>query len=287
MDPEAPDLDDYLGEVGRLCLNELAVRGDMTVVGGVQKYTIPCNWKFAADNVWDYYHASITHSSALMANHMPTLRRPVSGPGSFQPEHLFIPGEYGHVLSGPVMTPERQKQMSSLMVQTDWRERPEAKESLGELGMRASGHPHVFPNMWITFPGFAQVSLRLPKGPGKTEIWWFTFVDKNTAKEDQMKGVHHAVSHFGPAGMFEQEDGENWGESTHGTRGTVIKHYPLNYAMNIGRGNLAGSENEPPHVDATLNEHGQLWHYRSWAEWMAAESWADLRANHSKPEGTV
>ncbi len=41
LDPEAPELYDYLGEVGRLSLDYLAVRGEIQVVGGVQKYTIP------------------------------------------------------------------------------------------------------------------------------------------------------------------------------------------------------------------------------------------------------
>ena len=41
----------------------LAERGDeQMVVGGIQKYTIGCNWKFAADNVWDFYH-TVTHVS--------------------------------------------------------------------------------------------------------------------------------------------------------------------------------------------------------------------------------
>ena len=31
-----------------------------------------------------------------------------------------------------------------------------------------------------------------------------------------------------------------------------------------------------------VNEHGQLWTYRAWAEWMDAESWAALRQNHSR-----
>ena len=42
----------------------LAERGvEVAVVGGIQKYTIGCNWKFAADNVWDYYHV-VTHQSS-------------------------------------------------------------------------------------------------------------------------------------------------------------------------------------------------------------------------------
>ena len=29
-----------------------------------------------------------------------------------------------------------------------------------------------------------------------------------------------------------------------------------------------------------VNEHAQLWYYRSWAEWMAADSWLELLAYH-------
>src|SRR5438874_2126241 len=64
LDPEAPSLDEYLGAVGRMGIDQLVARGDTMVIGGITKYTIQCNWKFAVDNVWDYYHASITHASA-------------------------------------------------------------------------------------------------------------------------------------------------------------------------------------------------------------------------------
>src|SRR6476620_1181158 len=47
LDPDAPDLYDYLGEVGRIGLGILGARGDMKFVGGVQKYIIGCNWKLA------------------------------------------------------------------------------------------------------------------------------------------------------------------------------------------------------------------------------------------------
>ncbi len=58
MDPQAPGLVDYLGDVGRIGLDLLAQRGEaMEMVPGVQKYTIPCNWKLSVDNVWDWYHA--------------------------------------------------------------------------------------------------------------------------------------------------------------------------------------------------------------------------------------
>jgi hypothetical protein len=88
--------------------------------------------------------------------------------------------------------------------------------------------------------------------------------------------------------MLEQDDGENWGESTRGTMGTIIRKHPLHYAMGIGHGELIREEETPaPYVLPPVNEHAQLWLYRAWSEWMAADSWSDLKANHSKPEGTI
>jgi len=63
MDDSAPPLEDYLGPTGRLSLDLLAVR-DVKIVPGVQKFMIDCNWRFAVDNVADWYHAQITHMSA-------------------------------------------------------------------------------------------------------------------------------------------------------------------------------------------------------------------------------
>jgi hypothetical protein len=70
--------------------------------------------------------------------------------------------------------------------------------------------------------------------------------------------------------------------------GTVIRQHPLNYAMNIGRGEVIEEEGGPPHVETHVNEHAQLWLYRSWSEWMAAESWQELKNNHSPvPRGYI
>jgi hypothetical protein len=58
--------------------------------------------------------------------------------------------------------------------------------------------------------------------------------------------------------------------------------------MNIGRGEVIEDELSPPRVEASsTSEHPQLWHYRAWAAWMAADSWAELRANHPTPQGTL
>lgn len=67
-----------------------------------------------------------------------------------------------------------------------------------------------------------------------------------------------------------------------GMVGKVSGRYPLNYSMNLGRGEIINEEGGPPHIySKAVNEHPQLWHYRAWADWMSAESWNDLKANHT------
>jgi 3-phenylpropionate/trans-cinnamate dioxygenase alpha subunit len=155
---------------------------------------------------------------------------------------------------------------------------------MGRIGIQAGGHPHIFPNMWITGN---QVWLRLPKGPMKTELWAFLMLDKNLPREEKKRLINMAEHGFGPAGLWEQDDGENWDQSTRGMVGVVAKRAPLHYGMNLGRGEIIDEEGGPPYIETHINEHAQLWHYRSWAEWMAAMSWQDLKNNHSQPTGTL
>jgi 3-phenylpropionate/trans-cinnamate dioxygenase alpha subunit len=193
-------------------------------------------------------------------------------------------GDYGHALSGPRITDEQIATEDDWMLDQTWRGREEVKQTLGEVGRHAGGHINVFPNLWI-MQGHNQVSLRLPMGPKKTQIWWFTFAYEGMKPEDKSRMVSRAVHHNGPAGMFEIDDGENWGESTRGMVGAVSSRFPLNYAMNLGGAQVIEEEGEPKHIDSTVSEHAQLWFYESWSEWMASESWQDIRENHSASPG--
>jgi hypothetical protein len=114
-------------------------------------------------------------------------------------------------------------------------------------------------------------------------MWWFTLLEDSLEPDAYKQRVSRANHNFGPAGSLEQEDGENWGESTRGTRGVVSQRYPLNYAMNLKHGEVQHEEGGPPFIEAKVNEHGQLWTYRAWADYMGAESWAELKANRTEP----
>jgi len=92
---------------------------------------------------------------------------------------------------------------------------------------------------------------------------------------------------FGPAGMLEQDDGENWSQSTLATRSPVARRHPLNYSMNLGRGHIAESQPGLPSIETHINEHAQLWTYRAWADWMTAADWPALKRDHAMPAGVV
>ena len=284
MDHEAPALDDYLGEVGRVGLSMAAAHGDVAVVDGVQKNVLGCNWKLAVDNLFDWYHVQISHASAPMSGYLPKL--------PYKDEDQIVSlGEYGHAISGPRSTPEMREaaaRASSEVPLFDerWRDTPEALAALGPVGVASRGHPNIFPNLWIASSG-VQLCLRLPRGPFATEIWWFTLLDRNMSPERRRASVQRMNHTFGPAGMLEQDDGENWSQSTLATRSPVARRHPLNYSMNLGRGHIAEIQPGLPSIETHINEHAQLWTYRAWADWMTAADWPALKRDHALPAGVV
>jgi phenylpropionate dioxygenase-like ring-hydroxylating dioxygenase large terminal subunit len=300
MDPDAPDLEEFLGPVGRLGIDYVASRGEMVAFQGVQKNQIGCNWKLAADNIFDWYHVDISHASALQAYYNdimnpPDKRWPAKDPElmvSFEDpmRQRVAVGEYGHAIGGPRMSEEDlQKVLSdhARMPNVDayndygWRGRPEVQARLGQIESMHYGHPHIFPNLWIATGG-AQLSLRLPKGPHKCEIWWFSLYEKELAPDEVRARLSQYLQIFGPAGMLEQDDGENWDQSTRGMSGLIAKRYPVNYQMGLNQKAVVTTERGVPYVDAPVNEYAQLWTWTCWADWMNAESWSALKA-HKTP----
>jgi len=298
LDPDAPPLYDYLGDVGRTGLGLLLVHGDIEVVDGIQKNVIDCNWKIAVDNLFDWYHVQYSHASADMAGFLDI-------PSILYPKNQMVMlGEYGHAISGPAIPKEKQEQIDALsdeermalsiaMIEESGRPTvpavrlKAAKELMGEVGVRSMGHPNIFPNLWVSTNG-TQLSLRLPRGPFETEIWWFTILPKNMPEDMKRHAINFNAHLFGPAGMLEQDDGENWSQSTRASRGVKARTYRHNLTMGMGHDMAEKDAPGQSHIETAINEHAQRWLYRAWTDWMTADSWADLKENHAPvPEGRV
>ena len=302
MDPEAPSLYDYLGEVGRIGMDQLSVHGELVAVDGVQKNIIDCNWKIAVDNLFDWYHVNITHRSATKVGFVnASVMQPM--------QQMVMLGEYGHGIGGPMVSEEQQAELDKLsdeertaldLLSIEERaklapriseRRPirpkEMQAAMGPVGVRAVGHPNIFPNLWIATRGL-QLSLRLPRGPFQTEIWWFTFLPKNFSDEQRRVMMKFMTHSFGPAGLLEQDDGENWSHSTQSSQGVVSGRRPHNLQMAMGQDEVLIDPSGQKRIETKVNEHAQRWTYRCWAEWMQAETWQELKSTRSPaPMGRI
>jgi phenylpropionate dioxygenase-like ring-hydroxylating dioxygenase large terminal subunit len=292
LSPDAPSLHDYLGEVGRIGLGMMCAYGEVECVDGVQKNVVDCNWKIAVDNLFDWYHVAYSHASADTAGFFDISK-------ILHPKNQMVMlGEYGHAIGGPAVPQEIQEQINALsdedrdaMSRTQERNSPRVRPAaaldlMGPVGVRSHGHPNIFPNLWITMSGM-QICLRLPRGPSRTELWWFTFVPKDAHPDLRRKMIWQANHVFGPAGLLEQDDGENWSQSTRAARGLASGALGAQIRMGLGHGEVAQGPHGERYVEGLVSEHGQRWLYRAWTEWMAARDWAELEACHAPAPSRV
>ena len=201
LDPTAPALEEYLGWVGRLGIDFIASQGDIEFLDGVHKNRVKCNWKIAVDNLYDWYHVKVSHGTAMKLG--------VVQEEAMAPMHqMVLLGEYGHGIGGPGISEALQAEFDERMAsgggQAQWydmhagrRMDPNVREQLGPVGTRSFGHPNIFPNLWISLT--KQICLRIPRGPGETELWWFNYMPKDLPEEERQL-AHFAQNHiFGPA----------------------------------------------------------------------------------------
>ena len=252
FDPEAPPLLDYLGGQER----ELGVMfdrraGGTEVMGGVHKWVMHANWKYAADNFFgDDGHHTVTHASVRQVP-VDDLSYPRTNE---EPRpHADAPG-LSRVAGGVVR--------DYLLDHYD-----EAVERIGpELAQQAGLVTTVFPNV---SPNFIRHMIRVwhPKGPDKTEIWSYCVVDRDAPPEVKEAMRLHLTQTFGPSGNLEQDDMNNWVQCTDTARGTVARRYPQNIQAHLGREERCGPIGGGRRLRAF---------YARWAMMMAAEDWSDV-----------
>jgi hypothetical protein len=79
----------------------------------------------------------------------------------------------------------------------------------------------------------------------------------------------------GAAGLFEQDDIDNWRQVTTASRSRIARQYPQELSMGIGH---AGAHPDYPGLvsERYISENNQRHFYLRWQEFMNAESWADI-----------
>jgi phenylpropionate dioxygenase-like ring-hydroxylating dioxygenase large terminal subunit len=286
-DKDAPDWEDYIGDFKPFLDNFLdgadGNPGDVEVIPSVQKFIIPSSWMYGAENfIGDAYHG-ISHRSVDLAGISPQNE----GRHTRRRHHGEVLGPVAFPKLGHGMVRGNRQVVGSEYV-SSWPNNPEVDEYYRNAHERRQerlrngeeryncGPSTVFPN--ASFHDDPQsIFVWHPAGPMKMEMWrWFT-IDKNAPKAAKDALRYFAMRYSGPAGMTEQDDAENWNYATAASKGTIASRFPFTYEMGLNHVKpVEGLRDAWTSEWGGVSEQNARTLYRRWAEFMDAESWADL-----------
>lgn len=271
LDPDAPRLLEYLGDMAWYLDLMLDRHPEGTeLIGGVHKWVVGANWKFAAENfVGDMYHGGLTHASAFQVGFGGgSNTQSASGRPTQLGYQIALPG--GHGL-GSGWWPDGAAPIGSVAEIAEFHQRilPETEQRLGAVRARmmAPVHGTVFPNLSFLF-GTRTLRVWHPKGPDKIEVWAWVLVERAAPPTVKDAIRLHCLRRFSPGGTWEQDDADNWMQATQSARGVAARRVPLNYQM--GLGHEGPHDDLPGRVGPFFSDTCQRNFYRHWAELMSA-----------------
>jgi 3-phenylpropionate/trans-cinnamate dioxygenase alpha subunit len=225
------------------------------------------NWKLAAEQfATDWYHVNMSHASALMVM-SPTGKGPKDGIANTPGRQYVSPN--GHGAGFPVHPKSRFDARSV----HEWYDYDALRARLGTdrvQGPVTTGHATVFPN-FSYLPVNGSIRIWHPKGIDRMEVWAWTVLDKSMPEEVREAQRLYNLRTFGPSGIFEQDDGENWSEVQSISNGFMTNRTALNYQMGMG------SEREdgiyPGQTSELYSDAAGRSFYRKWADLMNTPAW--------------
>jgi hypothetical protein len=135
------------------------------------------------------------------------------------------------------------------------------------------GEGNIFPNVsWLNFQ-VCQVFALLqwhPKGPDEIEVWQTSYIDSAAPPAVRAYARGFMIGGNTPAGLFGQDDGENFEHITASARGHVSLTRDFNYAMGLGHEGEVEAEGYPGRIGPHYTEQNQRNFYRYWLELMTA-----------------
>jgi len=278
-DKEAPSLEDYLGDA-RWYLDTVFNRRDGGMIAyGPQKWIEPCNWKTPVDNCSDNYHVPISHFSSasvkakIIGQPMNTMQMQlaIDNPN----HHVFV---NGHSLTFRVLEQDAPRISHGYSKHNAKDFEQWHRESLAEAERRIGsyrahriqlGNHSLFPNTVLGF------RLALPRGPFKTEFWHFGLVERDAPEAVRNAQRIGGAQNNGAAGLFEQDDIDNWRNVTEASISRMARKVPADLSMGAGH---AGRHDDWPGLisERYISENNQRNFYLRWMEFMNADRWSDI-----------
>ena len=272
FDPQASPLRDYLGEMTWYLDTFFDRReGGIEVFGGMRRWVMPCNWKVPAENfAGDAYHVPWTHLAAIKTGFASAASVNPSRQGG-----MISPGN-GHCIISVGQDDGSYPPFPEVMGY-EKEIRPEIERRLGpRAGVVNPIVGTVFPNFSMLFANARTMQVWHPRGPDKTEVWAWVYVDKAAPAKIKAAIRRSSIWSHGPAGTFESDDMDNWQECTQTGRGVVSRRYPLNMQMGLGHEGF-NQDLKAWTSEFRFSESNHRRFYRRWAQVMSAESWSELK----------
>ena len=284
-DPEAPSLEEYLGDSRWYLDSYLNRRDNGLELIGPDKWIVPSNWKLPSDNFsGDNYHVTISHRASTIA--MARSRKipdRIGGTAGRGPGYM-VGVDVGHGIS--MMGSESRDDNSALLQRISRHPRiaeyhrevtPEVERRLGELRAKwlVLGVSNTFPNFTChIFNNLVRVWN--PRGPFNTEVWAFVVLDKDMPEDVKDEVRRESQRTFNISGMFEQDDMDNWSQSTKAGKSPTARKFAQHIAMGLGHETTV--EGIPGTVEnGTLSELTQRTLYAGWQTFMDAKSWKEIK----------
>lgn len=273
-DASAPSFEDYLGDYAWYFDAYVdRFEGGLEVVGGMHRWVIPCNWKFAAEQfASDMYHIAISHASALS----------LSAPEGAEAELIAMAtGGPGRQFSSPLghgtgfwTTPETPDFGGPVVDAWLATQKESIVARVGEARYAFQGHNTIFPTFSFLTP-YNTMRVWHPRGPNEIEVWAWALVPAAAPPEVKRALQVTTSRNFSPAGNFEQDDGENWVEVQRVLRGHMARNTKFNVQMGLGHaeeevGGLPGTTSD------VYSEQAARGMYQRWADMLTAATWDDL-----------
>ena len=261
-------LDAYLGELKwylDVVLNRTAA--GWVALPGVHKWSLKGNWKLAAEQLGgDNYHVTGAHGSMVRLGLVP--------PGRTSGDHPWVRNfqvktEKGHgwinlaLPDPPGLAEVRDAFQAKVQAEAQQRLSPAQSELLDTVYVGT-----IFPNCsLLSFAGFLTVRLWQPRGPKRLEVWSWGLVEREAPPAVVELARKMQILTFSPSGIFEQDDGEMWGECVEAMGGFYRRRFPLNYQMGAGRGRR--DPNKPGVIHPPPTEIGVFGFYERWRALMS------------------
>jgi 3-phenylpropionate/trans-cinnamate dioxygenase alpha subunit len=298
-DTTAPTLTEYLGDMSWYLDGFLDRReGGTEVIGGLHKWIINCNWKFAAEQFSsDQYHTLVTHASAVQVLQATQETKQDGAPlGEGQTPRPVWENTLGSMQfsgnghgSGFFFTakPDAQVWVAGPVAKYFRDTYPEVAERLGKTrALRLAGQNTMFPNLsWLN--GTQTLRIWHPRGPNRIEVWVFCIADKAAPDDVKEALLASHARDFGPAGFLEQDDAENWVEIQKVLKGHVARK--SDFCVQMGRGFEERRTDGIPGITSGTNfsEVASRGFFKRWVDMMTSETWDEIKARYADYEKDV